>query len=161
MPQRLARRGFPLRANQPHGRLGLRQVNAPVFKGAPRKLPWLRRPRAQGERRLQHVPADHLAAVTLDFRNVLARVGARRAHQHGHRFIQRPARMAQAAIVQAMAFPARAPAQRGKDAFGLRAAQAQNGDASDAGRRGNGGDGVLRAHQTLKRNSVMSPSFMT
>ncbi len=85
--------------------------------------------------------------MQVDFRHVLAGIGAGRSHQYGHAFVDDVASLDGVAVGQQMArqgqgaFACRTEDAQ-QDGFSLRAAQADDGDAALARCGGDGGDGI-------------------
>ena len=87
-----------------------------------------------------------LAAVGVKFRHVLARVGARGKHQHGHALVNERIAVINAAKEHAVGFHrlfAGGTENRVKSSARAAAADAHDGYAAAPGRCGQRGDGVV------------------
>ena len=137
--------------DQAHHSLGLRKVDAAVEERPAGEFARLGQACAFCKAQGQHPLGEVRTAVQVDFCHVLPGVGAGRAHQHGHALVDDLALFHGMAVGQQMAgegqgaFARRAEHPQ-QDAFRLRAAQADNGDAALSGCGGDGGNGVGDHH---------------
>ena len=100
-----ARLRFALRANEAHHGLGLRQIDAAVFKRAARKFSRRCRARTRKQHGFQHHARHGRTAVAIQLCHILARVALRRAHEHCHALVNDLLSTQNFAKRQAMAFP--------------------------------------------------------
>ena len=120
-----------------HG-LGLHEIDSAVEKGAKRELSGFRKSRPESHRLLDDLPQHHRASVGAELDDVLAGVGMRSGEVGRHDLVAVRARERRVTRLQGSV----ELQQSARDVCGGRPADAHHADATAAGRRRNGDDGV-------------------
>ena len=145
----LARR----RGNQFGHGFGLTEIHAAVDIGPAAELAAFGSPRAPAQDGLQNGLHQIDAAVTLNFRHILAGEGARPRHEHGQHIVQRPVIIQNHTVMQhpgtKIRNGGRRPEYGRQHVPGFRPGNADNSHAACAARRGYGRDGI---HQACPRS---------
>ncbi len=144
-------RPFSPGLDQIHHRLRLAQVHPPVEEGAPGEFSGLRRPAAPGVQILEDFLGKKWISVAGDFQHVLA--GRRiRLREKGEENVV-PDRAAAVGIIAAPGGPGRGRGAKnpGRNLFGIRPSDTDNGQRGGPRRRGEGGNGVGRARHISRK----------